>query len=279
MPLSPELMYCAARIIGNFGKSRAAVGTGFCVTVPSEVHDSRLYGYILSAHHVIHGRGDIEVEVPNPLDGGIPYPAIKVIGWRQPLPDVDLMLAPFPPIDGGVSPALEVGIHLHHGLDNRALLGAQLHYVGLLAPLDRPMARSGTIGAINQIGIRHDGGYMYPCHLVDCRSYGGFSGSPCFVEFPFPTLTPKPPPDPISPPNEPVGRLRYVHLLCGMFTEHFDDEDPIRAVSRLGIGFMLPADLLYEGLMTPEARDERQSWDSFDTWPPPDSQPVASAPI
>jgi len=274
MPLSPELMYCATRIIGDFGKSRAAIGTGFCVAVPSDVRQDRLYGYMVSAHHVIHGSGEIEVEVPNPLNGGMPYPAVKVAGWRQPLPGVDLMLAPFPPIEDWVSPALQVGIHLHHGLDSRPLLGAVLHYVGLLAPLDRPMARSGTIGAIDQIGIKHDSGYTYPCHLVDCRSYGGFSGSPCFVELPFAGLTPKAPPPPISAPDEPVGRIRYVHLLCGMFTEHFDDEDPMRAVSRLGIGYVLPADLIYEGLTTSEARDERRRWDELSVWPPPNSSPA-----
>jgi len=186
------------------------------------------------------------------------------------------MVAPFPPIDGQLLPALQVGVHLQHGLDNRPLLGALLHYVGLLAPLDRPMARSGTIGAIDQIGIEHDGGYVYPCHLIDCRSYGGFSGSPCFVEFPFPSLTPRSPPVPIPEPDEPVGRIRYVHLLCGMFTEHFDDEDPMKAVSRLGIGYVLPADLVYEGLMTPQAQEERQRWDSLSIWPPPGWDPAES---
>jgi len=70
-------MYCATRIIGDFGKSRAAVGTGFCVTVPSDVHADRLYGYMVSAHHVIHGSGEIDVAVPDPLAGGSPHPAIN----------------------------------------------------------------------------------------------------------------------------------------------------------------------------------------------------------
>jgi hypothetical protein len=102
------------------------------------------------------------------------------------------------------------------------------------------MVRSGTIGGVDQGGVAHqDAQYKYTCHLADCRSYGGFSGSPCFLEIPFPSLIDEAVPRWLPHPDGPVGRLRYTHVLCGMFTEHLDSEDPMEAVSRLGVGIML----------------------------------------
>jgi hypothetical protein len=57
-----------------------------------------------------------------------------------------------------------------------------------------------------QHGIPHDGDYGYRTHLVDCRSYGGFSGSPCFVELAYPGLIPMIPMT--GPAPEAVGRMQ-----------------------------------------------------------------------
>ena len=93
-----------------------------------------------------------------------------------------------------------------------------------------------------QTGVPHDSeDYGYTCHLADCRSYGGFSGSPCFLEIPFASLTEKCLPPWLPAASGPVGRITYTHVLCGMFTEHLDSEDPMNAVSRLGVGIMLRA--------------------------------------
>ena len=72
------------------------------------------------------------------------------------------------------------------GLDVR--LGAVFFYVGVLARYDVPMVRSGTIGALNVPGLDHDGPYEYEAHLADVRSYAGFNGSQCFVEYPLVSL-------------------------------------------------------------------------------------------
>lgn len=175
MTLDPELALSALRIVGDFGRKRDAIGTGFGIT-------------------------------------GFPIITLRM-GWH-------------------VVPDLEMSPHL----------GSTFHYVGLLAPLDRPMVRSGTIGAVDQIGVPHDyDGCSYACHLADRRSYGGFSGSPCFLEIPFSGLTAKPPPPWLPKASGPVGRITFTHVLCGMFTEHLDSEDPMKAVSRLGVGIMLRA--------------------------------------
>ena len=51
-------------------------------------------------------------------------------------------------------------------------------------------------------------------HLIDCRSYSGFSGSPCVVQFPR-----KRPPD----ESGGVGRLGEQTELIGLVSGHFDD--------------------------------------------------------
>jgi hypothetical protein len=120
--------------------------------------------------------------------------------------------------------ALQLGRNFLPELAAETLLAAQFHYVGYLEPLKLTMARSGTLGRVNE--LLPDGEYTYLTHIGDVRSYDGFSGSPCFVEYSVPALTPKAPPLPMGD-EEPVGRMRYLHLLCGMFTGHL--ESPCQA--------------------------------------------------
>jgi hypothetical protein len=138
------------------------------------------------------------------------------------------------------------------------VLGQTIYYIGMFHPLNRPMARSGTIGAIFQSGIPHSKGrYTFNAHLVDCRSYQGFSGSPCFAEVPI-LHSDLPPPDGSS--DDRVLAIGYLALLCGMFTSHFSDEGSAEAggvVSRYGVGVMLPSSLIQQALQTDDMREER----------------------
>lgn len=238
--LDPELALTALRIVGDFGRKRDAIGTGFGVTGAGERDDD--WAYVLTAHHVIEHQKSVEIQAPDPARPGTTSPPIAVEGWHQPVPELDLAIAPLPRDSGFPIVALRMGWHVVPELDMAPHLGGTFHYVGLLAPLDRPMVRSGTIGAVDQAGVSHDSDdYNYTCHLADCRSYGGFSGSPCFLEIPFAGLTEKCVPPWLPQPPRPVGRITYTHVLCGMFTEHLDSEDPVKAVSRLGVGIMLRA--------------------------------------
>jgi hypothetical protein len=133
------------------------------------------------------------------------------------------------------------------------------HYVGYLEPLDLVMARSGTIGRVNEM-LPDPPNYEYLTHVGDVRSYGGFSGSPCFVEYPVPTLTPRPSLLPMTD-DEPVGRIRYLHLLCGMFAGHLDKRVPGGPVSRHGVGFILSSDEIWSVLMSDKLRQERREKD------------------
>lgn len=270
MPLSPALMQCALQLIGDRGKprKREALGTAFCVVVPSERLEGVLHGYIITTHHIIEDQDweRIDVRVPDPESGGEVRPPALVLGWRQPIPRLDLAIAPFPPAGEGLIPAVALGRQLLELRPSVPMIGMPFYYVGLFARLDRMMVRSGTIGAVDQQDIDHDPDYDYDytAHLVDCRSYGGFSGSPCFLELPYPGLEPKAPaPFPPDPSDPPIGRMQYMHLLCGMFAEHFDDAtDAMKARSHLGVGILVRSDDIIAALMTHEARAERAQWDA-----------------
>jgi hypothetical protein len=268
--LDPTMIYSAFRVIGDLpatranASSRGAIGTGFLVRVHSERLPGVGYGYALTAHHVIRDQNDVEIQPAYP-DGGMLYDPLPIDDWRQPLDKVDLAIAP----------AVRRGEELYAAAQLETdfippgvawlQLGSKIHYVGILAPLDRPMVRSGYIGALDQIDLPGgDDDYDYPVHLVDCRSYGGFSGSPCLFDAEFAGLVEADISD-LDPPDDfpPVGAMYHVAMLCGMFTEHLDDRARTGAVSRYGVGIMLRSDEIWEALMNDEAKAERSQWDDI----------------
>ena len=85
-----------------------------------------------------------------------------------------------------------------------------------------------------------------------------------FLELPYPGLEAMPPtPFPSDPSDAVIGRMQYMHLLCGMFAEHFDDAtDPMKARSHLGVGILVRSDEIVAALMTDAARAEREEWDA-----------------
>jgi hypothetical protein len=271
MPLGPYMIHTVVRIIGDrrdktTGKfKRRALGTGFYVRVPSEVGDGH-YTYIVTAHHVIDGQPNPGLVFPDPYNPGDVYPEQKTDGpnWKQPIKGVDLAVLPFARPDGFWVNALEIGRNILPGLPPDALLGMPFHYVGLLEPLDRAMARSGTLGAIYQAGVKHTDDYEYVCHLADCRSYGGFSGSPCFLEIAMPGLDEEESPLPPEPGLGPVGRMKYAHPVCGMVTEHREPPGDHSESSLLGVVTVLPNDYIWKALMeSPKLVKERQEKDAM----------------
>lgn len=268
MPLPLETLQSAVRVT-TFGD---LLGTGFLVRVRSEASPRWNYPYVLTAHHVIDTHVGIEVEIPIPFANGALYPPVEVKNWRQPLAAVDLALAPLYGLPDLKYQATWLdSIIPFPGLPTPDL-GGRIYYVGIFQRLDRPMARSGTIGALDQTGISHSGGrYDFNAHLVDCRSYRGFSGSPCVVELGFPVLDPAAGPSWVGKTNAELGRplprlggMHYFSVLCGMFTSHFSDEDHADSegvVSRYGVGVMLPSSEIRKALMTDDACEERRQWD------------------
>jgi hypothetical protein len=123
--------------------------------------------------------------------------------------------------------------------------------------------RSGSIGALYQDGIPirlpDDTVIHASGHLIDCRSFGGFSGSPCFVRF-------------LSGQGqtERMG-LRYPiqsTLLLGMVAGHFDrtasvalpeGEDRLKVPVAAGIAVLSTAETIIETLNEEELVTEREA--------------------
>jgi S1-C subfamily serine protease len=90
VPLDPQSINCAARIIGN----GSVIGTGFFLSVASEDTGAPL-NYLVTAHHVINGQTALEVRVATP--NGLLADPIPVPNWYQPIEDLDLAVAPLSP--------------------------------------------------------------------------------------------------------------------------------------------------------------------------------------
>jgi hypothetical protein len=266
MSLAPSMMRAAVQIIGDredsrtvIGTRRGPIGSGFVVGIPSEAEPGIRYTYVVTAHHVLDDQLRVEVRAPNPQTNGEFYPPVPITDWHQPIPKLDLALAPFPSLGRKLSGlSIEENFLPPNLLPN---LGGRIFYIGYFDPLKRSMVRSGTIGALEQEGIQHDGDYDYTAHLVDCRSYEGFSGSPCFTTEMFPILEPTDPPVPLAGPSGRYGSALNVSLLCGIFTEHVDTKGHRDAVSRYGVGVMLPSDYIWRVFMSDEMKQEREEWD------------------
>lgn len=104
---------------------------------------------------------------------------------------------------------------------SRPMLGETVSFVGLFAPIaamgeqNVPLVRSGTLAAIDQekvpIALPEKTVFYHRAHLIDCRAYKGFSGSACFVQFPFSTGIAG------------VGRPHEETELLGLISSHFDE--------------------------------------------------------
>jgi hypothetical protein len=271
MPLGPYMLHCVVRIIGdkrnphNGKLERKPLGTGFCIQVPSESAEGGWYPYIATAHHVIDGQPNPELVFPDPYRPGELYPPVATSGpdWTHPIEELDLALLPFVRPDGYFLNSLLTGMHLLPHLPADTMLALPFHYVGLLEPLDRAMARSGTLGAVYETGIKHKDGYGYEAHLGDCRSYGGFSGSPCFAEFGMAGLTPTEPPVPAPPEVGPVGNIKYLHLLCGMVTWHLEPTVEVEGASAYGVVAILTSDEIWRALMSDDLAEDRRRRDEM----------------
>jgi hypothetical protein len=166
-------------------------GTGFLVGFRSEVNPDQGWVYIVTAAHVVRPLIAALVRMSKP-DGSVADHAIQEWFFH---PTEDIAVARLSP------PYSDYEFYAGEGKDlvgmaepqNPPQPGADVYIAGLLRVVPAmgaqniPMVRTGSIGALYQDNIPMrlpDETFLkVHRHLIDCQSFGGFSGSPCFVRY------------------------------------------------------------------------------------------------
>ena len=265
MPLDPRMLNSVVRISSH----GTLLGTGSIISVPSATIPGKRWPYVVTADHVVANQDGIELEVPNRRNNGKLFDPIPAEPFTQPLDGIDLAMAVFP--TDRVPHYQETRIEHFVPEGHVGPLGCEIYYLGIFAGPDVPMARSGTLGTIDIPIDKTKNGrrYRYSADLVDCRSYGGFSGSPCFSVLNYAALdTPANVPDEFVPVRPDGSRPELVPVaavasFCGVFVAHYDDPPPGRDVeSKYGVGIMLPSDYVLMVLTSDEAKKDQSDADA-----------------
>lgn len=218
--LSPFLIQTAGFLIGDRhdrASGRGAIGTFFLIqeshTGFDYTEDADVKKFMVTARHVIEReRGAVEAIMLNShTETASTWDATD--GWRYPDdasgseedPRVDLAIRALTVHDSTGFRAIPVDFRIENAArsaQNLSELGRTVYYAGLLDWTERladeaiPVVRSGTLAALWKQGI--DWQHPWPdvdglpldrywtspeTHLIDVRSYGGFSGSPAFIQF------------------------------------------------------------------------------------------------
>jgi Trypsin-like peptidase domain len=263
------------------GAAKRIAGTGFLVAIDG-------FPYVVTAYHIVEGVTETFVRVPL-VGGGIRD--LPVPDWI-PHGKHDIAVAPldyneeFDLVATGVEDQF---INSERPDDEKypVELGSVVYFLGLLGKVkamsDRniPVVRSGVLSCLwqDELPVKRtprDKTKLITAHLIDCRSFGGFSGSPCYVQMPR-----------VSWIDRGYG-LEYRTLLLGLIGGHFDDwmgtrtrtlqgegadpdeaeyaiSDDLQAPVSTGIGYVIPAEFIRETLMREELvrmrEDEKRAAD------------------
>ena len=232
-------------------------GTGFLVGLRFEADQDQGHVYVATAAHVVRPLVESSVRLSLKAGGTVDH---QIDEWSF-HPTDDIAVARMPqPYETYDFLAVEdkdfVGAPAERQWEPQP--GADVYFAGLLAQVpamgerNLPMVRTGSIGALYQddIPMRLGGNTVIRVrgHLIDCQSFGGFSGSPCFVRF-------------ISAQGETENLgLRYPiqsTLLLGMMGGHFDlkasvtlpdQENKLDIPVAAGVGVLYPAETIREML-------------------------------
>lgn len=278
MALHAGIPKIVAFIIGDRRRDgvtrRTPIGTGFFLLVraPAEPQPSRSGTlYLVTAAHVVRSETDTWVRMRRsdgtledlPVENWVFHDrddvAIAVMDLDESDQPFDISFPAVPDIlPSGAPERYTVLPHERPRVRSRPMLGDQVYFIGLFSPIPAmgernvPLVRSGTLAALFQEGVPvtlPDGTVLeYTAHLIDCRSYAGFSGSPCLVQFP------------IEPGIGGIGRPDEESELLGLVSSHFDFKEnadltgeiaemgKVDVPIHLGVGVVTPAESIAECL-------------------------------
>ena len=271
--------------IGSVGEdgARRLRGTGFFVGVAIPGNDAQVHLYLVTASHVVPPyeatfvriRRFVEAPPDVVLDEGLIdelVDDVPVTQWYR-HPSHDIAAAPMVDADDRWAISLVPMQEFVDDSDHVPSLGEPVFFAGLLAQVESmgekhvPMLRSGTLGALHQtdIPMMEPGGgrRRLDGHLVDCRSFGGFSGSPCFVQM----VRPGPP-----TPRMGLSTTEQHTLLLGMVGGHFDHQATVdvegntfSVPTSAGVAVVYPSELIRELLDDGEVVEAREREESAPT--------------
>jgi hypothetical protein len=278
----PETYPKGVVFIGHRSDGRdRLVGTGFFVSIRGRILQPT---YVVTAAHVVEGAaqtfvrlrttgGPRNVVIEDWFFHGVHDVAVAPIdvpfdhdmtttGIEQFIDDPDALP---PPLWGGIE------------------VGDDVYFIGLLGKVkamrDRliPIVRTGVLGApwVENVPVKRspvDATRNITAHLIDCRSFGGFSGAPCYLQ------------KSRAVAGDGGVNTQYRTLLLGLIGGHFDDwtstkqrmvlvddddddqhddesysiSNDIKAPVSTGIGYVIPVEFARETLMRDELLKKRE---------------------
>lgn len=246
------------------------IGTGFLVSCADPDDGSIRFQYVVTASHVVANGSPTSVRVKSGTDGFLDLP---VADWVH-HPEADVALAPFKGL--GLKFSVSVETELFVGSDDTEAwepeLGERVYFLGLfdkfraMGERNIPMVRSGCVGALFvtdvPIGPPENRRHV-TAHLIDCRSYAGFSGSPCFVQRD--TLRPE------VLARKTTELPQRDTMLLGIVSGHFDmwgaarltgdiplEPGSVEVPVNSGVGVVTPAQAIKELMDMDEVRADRE---------------------
>lgn len=261
MPIGESVVKTAV-FIGSADGERRLRGTGFVVAIPSRAGGD--YAYVVTAAHVVRRFTKTFARVRR-HDGTIDD--LDIAEWTY-HPTHDVAAAHMHALYPATHDLVAVPERMFSDTSEHApMLGEEVYFMGLLGQVASmgstltPMVRTGTLGALDQPEVPMieppNTRRALRGHLIDCRSFGGFSGSPCFM--------------PLSRPTGKTERLGLPYpqthpILLGMIGGHFDHRTSIRlpddrgdlsVPTSAGVGVVYPAEIIREALDLEELADRR----------------------
>lgn len=263
MRVPDDIVKCVGFLCVNSGEWLYG-GTGFFVSVKSELHADALYGYFVTAKHCVleaEKYGDLHIRL-NQRNGRLLRVCIRSPWLYSDDPGVDLAILPFAPQPGVDAKHLDSSmvasdeILAQQGIG----IGDDLIITGLLTKRygetkNLPIVRFGNIAAMpaeplfdKRTGAKYNG------YLIEARSIGGLSGSPVFA-------------------HVGAGRHRghnYPHsaILLGIIRGHWDHEEPSvdfagkeKDVVNMGIAVAIPAQEIRKILFSEDMVNKRREID------------------
>ena len=256
IPLNETVPKCVTFIVAERdldagGIAKKPIGTGFIVEFTQEGVEFR---YIVTAAHCVQAEDKTWVRIPiseTETDDFI------VHDWVF-HPTEDIAVTPFDQTSGPWrSWPMRAAAD---NWDRPPSLGDRVYFLGLMRGVPEmenrniPIVRSGTIAALYQdkVPVKRapDLTVEYRAHLIDTRSYAGFSGSPCFIQF-----------EEWRTKDIPGGKVLApgsTTLLFGLVMAHIEIPGEEGDRSNSGVAVVVPVEKIKETLDMEELAEDRK---------------------